>query len=84
MESSYGIGINNRYALFIDEEGEENEDLLVTKAAQAAKAAQGQKKIVPPTLAKTEAKAADNKAKPGVNNRNNKVQEKNDRNREGK
>jgi hypothetical protein len=31
MENRYGIGINNRYALFLDEEGEEtnHEDLLL-------------------------------------------------------
>lgn len=83
MESRYGIGINNRYALFIDEEGEENEDLLVTKAAKAAKAAQDQKKVMAATVAKPEPKPAEIKPKPAVNNRNNKVQEKNDRNREG-
>lgn len=32
MESSYGVGINNRYAVLLDGEGEENEDILVTKA----------------------------------------------------
>ena len=34
MESTYGIGINNRYALFLDEEGEENEEMLITKTAE--------------------------------------------------
>ena len=42
MESNYGVGINNRYALFLDEEGEENEEALITKTAAKAEQVKAQ------------------------------------------
>ena len=36
METSYGVGINNRYALFLDEEGEESEEILIKANKEAA------------------------------------------------
>eukprot|EP00095_Tigriopus_kingsejongensis_P010478 maker-scaffold1628_size33005-snap-gene-0.7 protein:Tk10478 transcript:maker-scaffold1628_size33005-snap-gene-0.7-mRNA-1 annotation:"vasa intronic gene" len=37
MESTYGVGINNRYALFLDEEGEESEQALLEASLAAQK-----------------------------------------------
>ena len=86
METSYGVGINNRYALFLDEEGEESEDLLI-KANKEAKAVvkdpKAVKKAVPVAAPVKEAVKEVNKQN---NNRTNnkRVQDKNERNtREG-
>ncbi len=101
MESRYGIGINNRYALFLDEEGEENEDALVNKAKARAK-----EKGAKAAAAAAATESTTNHSKPGApassapssaaptsaesgGNRSGgrggkKVQEKNERNREGK
>ena len=77
MESNYGVGINNRYALFLDEEGEENEEALITKTAakveqvkaQSAKpstnAGQSAKEIA---VAKAKEAAAAEKAKQAAKN----------------
>ena len=87
MESRYGIGINNRYALFLDEEGEENEDILVTKAREAAentkKAKEAEAKAAAAAAAapKPAAPAAQQQQQQGGQRRG--VQERNDRNREG-
>ncbi len=71
MESRYGIGINNRYALFLDEEGEEvvagGEDDLVAltkKANAAAAAAAANAKSVKEEQAKKEVAANANKKEP--------------------
>ena len=80
MESQYGIGINNRYALFLDEEGEENEEVLLTKK-KANEAANKNVKVAPVTVNNVKDAAA-NKA--SNLKKNNVVNEKNERNREGK
>lgn len=60
MESRYGIGINNRYALFIDQDDVEDEAIL-KKAAEAAKKAKEvklkEKEMLPPAPANKETKA---------------------------
>ena len=69
MESSYGVGINNRYALFIDEEGEENEDALIKNAAKVA--VQAPAPVVAEPKANEKPKAGNNAAdKKPLNNRN--------------
>jgi hypothetical protein len=57
MESRYGIGINNRYALFIDQDDVEDEAILKKAAEAAKKAKEVQLKETPaPAPAKKEAK----------------------------
>ena len=51
MESRYGIGINNRYAMFLDEDGEGGEDLYLPKkkaVTEDAKVAKVEAKPAPP------------------------------------
>ena len=68
MESSYGVGINNRYALFIDEEGEENEDALIKNAAKVAVKAPAP--VVAEPKANEKPKPGNNNDKKPLNNRN--------------
>ena len=76
MESSYGVGINNRYALFIDEEGEENEDALIKNAAKVA--------VKPPAPVVAEPKANEKPPRAAGNNNADKKPLNNRNKREGK
>ena len=99
MESRYGIGINNRYALFLDEEGEENEDALLSKAKAASAAKDKAAKEAAAAAAAAASAKPEGGAKPvsaapqdskrggggrdGGQQQGRRVQDKNDRNREG-
>ena len=84
MESRYGIGINNRYALFLDSEDGEDLSILAKKKAmeQAAKAAP----ITPaPAAAETKpVKKADNLAADNKKIRNSTTKDSKPNNREGR
>lgn len=78
MESRYGIGINNRYALFLDEEGEEGEEgltLIKPKPTNPAKENPSNKNT---NDKKTNSKAKDN-AKSTTHNREDKENRSNDK-----
>ena len=63
MESNYGVGINNRYALFLDEEGEENEEALITKTAAKVEQVKAQSAKPATNAGQTSKEIALNKAK---------------------
>ena len=80
MESRYGIGINNRYALFL--EGEDGEDLIVPKK----KTSDTKAPVIDAKPAAPAVKKADNmdSKKDKTNNQNNRVTKDNKaNNREG-
>ena len=80
MESRYGIGVNNRYALFLDsdnEDGDNIENIMAKKASltgdnqkgKALKDSQAKTKDVAPVKKDANTKVANNKDSNKPNNR---------------
>lgn len=82
MESRYGIGVNNRYALFLDSDNEDGDTVEEIMLKKTHISAENQKKATKDSQAKlnnaaakkdTNNKAANNKDSPKANNRDGKL-----------